>query len=261
MSEFISDFIISFKWSNLFPSYILNLCKKFYHVIILDLIFIVFLIKNNFSVVLGDKKNHSLTFHLAQINHFLFFALFFFPWLNTQIKLIFQKKFYTLKNIFKVLIIFTFFLFFMAICNRFSYVHEFLLSDNRHYSFYYFKKIYLNTSLRWMMIIYSSLIYSLILVENIELVKDSNIISCFICISMTLVPSRLFEFRYFAFAYLSLLFLVHYFSPKWKGLHRLLINRINLVWIIVLNLVTIIVFIKYPFKNYWYNLQLSRFMW
>jgi alpha-1,2-glucosyltransferase len=248
-------------YHKLFPSYLKDFIKKISHVIILDILFIVFLVKNNYSVVLGDKSNHSLTFHLAQINHLLFFGLFFFPKMNTKIMVIFQKEFYKSKNLFKFFITIILLILFFWINNKFSYTHEFLVSDNRHYSYYYFKKIYLNLFLRWGMILYSSFVYSLIIVENIELIKDSSIISWFICASLILAPSRLFEFRYLAFPYLSLLFFVHYFSPKWKDLHKLLINRFNLVWIIAINIITGVVFINYPFKNSWFNNQLSRFMW
>ena len=64
-------------FNNIFSTILEN-----FDVLIIDILFIGFLIKNNFSVVLGDKSNHEMVFHLAQINHLLIFSLVFFPTLN-----------------------------------------------------------------------------------------------------------------------------------------------------------------------------------
>ena len=62
----------------------LNIMKKYITILIVDICFIIFFIKNGYSVVLGDKSHHEICCHLAQINHLLIFTLFFFPILNLQ---------------------------------------------------------------------------------------------------------------------------------------------------------------------------------
>ena len=53
-------------FNNIFSTFLENL-----DIFIIDLLFIAFLLKNDLSVVLGDKSHHEMVFHLAQINHMI----------------------------------------------------------------------------------------------------------------------------------------------------------------------------------------------
>lgn len=260
LEYFISEFIINFDLRH-FDRKITNILEKFGYLIAIDLLFIAFLYLNNFSLVLGDKSSHEFSFHLAQINHFLFFILFFLPYLNTKIFKLFNKEFYRgklMKFIFTFLII----LITMLVFNRFSYTHDFLLADNRHYSFYYFKRIYSNLLIRYLMITWTSLIMSLILIENKQLLSDLNIVSFFICLFLVLVPAKLFEFRYLTLGYILLLTLIHVNSPKWKDVYNLIFNKYNLIWNLLINALVMYVFVKRPFTiSHTFVNTIGRFMW
>jgi alpha-1,2-glucosyltransferase len=235
--------------------------KRNVHVIVLDILFVVFLVKNNFSVVLGDKTAHSMVLHLAQINHLLIFILFFFPWLNLKLLDFLKSKFWTVNNLLRFLIIFSILSTLIYMFNEYSYTHNFLFADNRHYSFYYFSKIYLNTWLRMIILTYTSLIFSLHINDNPEVLKDTTLLSWLICTVLALVPAKLFEFRYFTVSMLTLILIIHKHYPRWRELYQNIINKYNIAWMCMVNLITIVVFLYKPFKNSFMEMEVSRFMW
>ena len=231
------------------------------HIIILDLAFIAFIVMNNYSIVLGDASHHKICLHLAQLNHFSFFFLFFFPYLNFKIFRIFFKEFYQLRNISEFVFYFLVIYIIMNIFDKFSYMHDFIYADNRHYNFYYFRRIYMNDILRHVMILWSSIIYSLILLDNHKILFDSYILSFVICCGLILVPAELFEFRYLTPCYITLLVIVHFLSAKWKDFYYLICNKYNVIWMIILNLVSLYIFIYFPFVNSYFDFESSRMMW
>lgn len=264
-------------WINLFPlcefirlvynysclsfNKIKNLFLDYSQVVILNILFIAFIVYNDFSIVLGDKSNHQMVAHLAQINHLIFFFIVFYPMINFKIFRLFYKEFYTKDNLTQLLIYQSIILLGMLIFNNFSFTHDFILSDNRHYSFYYFKYIYENMLYRYIMIGWSSLILALLLIDNENLIKDPLMLSFFICCVLILTPAKLFEFRYFNLCYISFMIILHYNYVKWKDIYYFIFNQFNIIWMILINLVTIFMFVKRPFKNDYFGGELSRFMW
>ena len=112
------------------------------------------------------------------------------------------------------------------------------------------------------MLTWTSLIFSLIILDNEEIYKDSFLISNFICIFLILVPAKLFEFRYLTYCVISLLIIIHYHSAKWKDIYYFIFNKYNFIWLCLVNIVTFYVFIKKPFVNtHWASNEISRFMW
>lgn len=255
---FLSDFKFSIRY---LAENIKDLMVKHAFVILLDLLFILFVVLNNFSLVLGDNISHQIVVHFAQLNHFTFFFLFFFPMVNFKILKLFYKDFYTKENILKFvpLLILTTAIF--LIFNKFSFTHDFILADNRHFSFYYFRKIYNNLIIRLLMIVWTSLITSLIILDNKELTRDKFIFAFIVCLGMVLVPAKLFEFRYLSLGYTILLIIIHYNSAKWKDFNNLIFNKYNLIFSIGINIITLFVFIKLPFNNSFFGGETSRFIW
>jgi len=243
--------------------------SNFIHLVILDLIFILFVILNKFSIVLGDKTSHSLVIHLAQINHLLIFSLFFFPCLNFYNVIFFYdilKNFSFNRRINKKQLISYFLIFFSLIFllmffDKYSYVHEYILSDNRHYSFYYFKRIYINELLRYMILFYVSFTYSNIIFENMNFLKDSLFIAWVICTFLAIVPAKLFEFRYLTPCYITLLLIIHTFLEPSIKLKKCLYNIYNVYWSVIINVITIYVFIFKPWMQNAFSKDYSRFMW
>ena len=230
-------------------------------ILIIDILFIIFIIFNNFSIVLGDKTNHSIVLHLAQINHLFIFSLLFFPTINFKVFRNLNKLLNSRKKAARFVLLFLLLLLFVLICNRFSYVHDFILSDNRHYIFYYFKKIYLKDNLRYALLLYISLAFSIIINDNVKLLKDNRIISWLICSILCLAPSKLVEMRYFSPCFIILLILVNNNKESIDDLYQILFNYWNVVAHLIINGITFYVFLFKPFENKFMDNEISRFMY
>ena len=236
------------------------------HVVVLDILFISFIIFNKMSIVLGDKQNHDLVLHLAQINHFLIFSLFFFPYVNVNNFFFLKKNFYNLiiKNlifveILKFAFIISIFSLIIFAFNKFNYIHINILSDNRHYSFYYFKDIYSNLYLRFIILSYVSFTYSILIYDNLFFLRNSYFLAYIVCTLLAIVPAKLFEFRYFSPCYTTFLLILHsYFSNR--EIYSLIVNKINISWSIV-NVLILYVFIFQPRISSENPQKELRFMW
>ena len=240
---------------------IYSLLIKNLDILIIDILFICFFIKNDFSIVLGDKSHHNIAFHLAQINHLLIFSLLFFPAFNLKVLGNLSKVLNNRKKTARFVLLFLAVMAFVFFCNRFSYVHDFIISDNRHYIFYYFKKIYLKDNLRNALLIYVSLVYSIIINDNIKILKDNRIISWFICSILCLAPSKLVEMRYFAPCYIILIILVKYNKESFVDLFQNIFSWWNISAHLVINVVTFFIYLFRPFQNKFMNYEISRFMY
>ena len=266
LSDLIQDILfdnnINFQKIILLP---FQLIKKYFFIVIVDILFICFLFVNNFSVVLGDKSHHKLCCHLAQINHFLFFSLLFFPSMNLKILKI-HRSIKSAKTLFQILFIFIILSIILFIFNKFSIIHDFLLSDNRHYTFYYFRKIYSNLRMRYALILYTSLIYSIFIVENLQYLLNGKILAYLICLFMTLIPTPLIEMRYYIPCFIIFLILINEQSflindnEKREYLTNPFFNWLNILEYIIINSIVIYIFIYKPFKNEYFNGEMSRFM-
>ena len=145
--------------------------------------FVIFFISNHFSIVLGHHEHHGLSFHFAQINYFLIAAL-----AVAEVRL--PNWTTTILHSLPLTILLSLF------SEIGTVVHPFLLADNRHYSFYFFKRI----EPRW---VRSGAIPALASAVAICMRWDAKKIcmhfSTFaFCLAASLVPSPLLEFRYFA---------------------------------------------------------------
>ncbi|CAG8670258.1 14170_t:CDS:2, partial [Acaulospora morrowiae] len=103
--------------------------------------FIAFM-KWNGGIVLGDKSNHIATIHFPQIFYFISFAAIFSASVTlrhnhtrTLISLVTLKKGLGIKLILTMSVM-------ALLIYLYTYEHPFLLSDNRHYTFYIWKNIY-----------------------------------------------------------------------------------------------------------------------
>ena len=127
--------------------------------------------------------------------------------------------------------------------------------------FYYFKKIYLKDNLRYALLIYVSLAYTIIINDNVKLLKDNRIISWFICSILCLAPSKLVEMRYFTPCYIILLILVNYNKESFDDLNQLMFNWWNIWAHLIINGVTLYIFLFKQFENKYMDNEISRFMY
>lgn len=102
-----------------------------------------FLWWNEGSVVLGDRTNHQFSLHFAQLGYFFAFATFF-AWpqmlldprhIPTLLRRVRQSKLGAAFGIAALLACS------LIAVRHFTYEHPFLLADNRHYTFYVWRRV------------------------------------------------------------------------------------------------------------------------
>ncbi|KAH3664410.1 hypothetical protein WICMUC_005795 [Wickerhamomyces mucosus] len=235
-------------------------------------LFFGFLIYNR-GITLGDKENHVAGFHLIQFFYCISFITFFtWPvWISTQFIKDYLRRF-RLGFILVVLEI----LGIWIIIRFFTVIHPFLLADNRHYTFYIFRKIINYSFFRKYIIMgqiyhFSTYVFFRTLNSNafefnsinelpFKLTRDLplkptgiSIWTLTICIILTVVPSPLFEPRYYIVPFIIYrLFISVPFESYYQGqnLKNVTLVRLfcELLWLILINIVVILMFTFYTFS-------------
>jgi len=188
LSEVIERFR---KGSSSYALLLSGIIRDFYTSIFVGILFVIFVVKNDFSIVLGHQEYHSYSLHLAQINYFVLTAIGAagpIEW------------WFVVKSIRKTnwCAFFVFFALAVLASEFGTVVHPFILSDNRHYSFY-FNRYFL--SRRWIRsvvipaIVSLSLTHSRLFKKSIPGMHKSAFI---LCTLSCIIPTPLLEFRYFA---------------------------------------------------------------
>ncbi|SCU99368.1 LADA_0H19306g1_1 [Lachancea dasiensis] len=231
------------------------------------MLFITFVLYNR-SLTLGDKDNHTAGVHLAQFFYCVTFIMFLsLPIWVSKISLHYYykrtggKKFKTLAELVGL----------MMVIRYFTVVHPFLLADNRHYTFYLFKKIMMRNF--WFKYILMPWVYHFATFHYIEIMRTKIMqfhpvlpieiknptelpvqlthiswTALIICTLLTVVPSPLFEPRYYI---LPFMFWRVFLTPvpenildesdpgELKFCRRL---GLELVWFLCINALTMLIF-------------------
>ena len=157
--------------------------------LITGIIFLIFIIANR-GIVLGDRDAHTSVFHLSQVLYFsLFTAIFGFPWVATRDNV---KQFCAaiagnkLKTVFASSII-------VGSLYLSCHVHPYTLADNRHYTFYFWRR-YLGcpTSLSTRQMLYCPL-YAFSLYTIISMLRTKDVIWKYLfslCLCLSIVPPK-----------------------------------------------------------------------
>ncbi|GME80593.1 unnamed protein product [Ambrosiozyma monospora] len=183
-------------------------------------LFAAFLFYNK-GITFGDKENHEVVFHPVQIFYcFTFLTVFTLPlWFSYNFCYQYiVDNFFTAKGLFFNCIWIPNMLFLIA---EFTIVHPFVLADNRHYTFYIMRRIILKDdySKYQCAIAYHFscyVVYKLIVLNTNKSHSKSKtktkanppasslvmFVAFLFAVALTLVPSPLFEPRYFIPAYL-----------------------------------------------------------
>ncbi|QLQ77873.1 hypothetical protein HG537_0A01200 [Torulaspora globosa] len=185
-------------------------------------LFLVYLIWNK-SITLGDKSNHSVGLHLVQILYcFAFIAFFSLPlWFSRNFLRLYviRLQWKPIRTIFELLGI-------MVVIRYFTVMHPFLLADNRHYTFYLFKRL-IGSHRIILKYILMSIVYHFSTFAYLEVLRPSEMKfdpvaplpikdpidlpiqlthiswTCLIvCTCLTIIPSPLFEPRYYILPFL-----------------------------------------------------------
>lgn len=209
--------------------------------------FLAFVHLNN-GVVVGDRSAHVATCHLTQLAYFAaFFSALTLPFAvkNTPDFVTFARQ-----NLWKALLVSLV----MVLVIYFNTVaHPYLLADNRHYTFYIWRKIFMR---HWTVKYLLTPIYLFGFYHICQSLVKSDLIFKLVlplCVTMNVVPQLLLEFRYFILPHLLVRAQI---KPNcWKSL------AIETVMLISVNFVTIYMFLYKPFQWDHEPGDQQRFMW
>jgi len=252
-SQLFTD-IKMFIWT-LFSRFVRILLVLFPYLMVL-LGFVVFVVKNG-SIVVGDKSSHKACLNFPQLLYFTAFTMCFSAFtmlrhISSQSKL--KKAICWIISIkgMMVLIIMSIVCFVMVA--QFTYVHEYLISDNRHYTFYVWKKIFeRHWSIRYALI--PGYVFASIMILGLLSETQSQLwITLFvICTCAVTVPQKLLEFRYYIVPYIIYRLNINI------GCKAELFGEALLYFVV--NSVTIYLYTYQPFSWSHEPEVIQRFMW
>lgn len=221
------------------------------------LAFAAFVVWNG-GIVLGDKENHAPVRHWAQPFYFYaFFVISTAPmWLSRgQIGPLERDRLRRWPSLLALLAVTL--LTFLAI-HRGTLVHPFILADNRHYTFYLWRRLIGASpwSRYYAIPGYAAAVWLVLFSRGDRFPVKTAILV--LCTASVLVPAHLVEFRYFTIPwYLHLLRpgSVLYESSRRAALLKLL----TLFGYLLLNAATMHLFLNKSFR--WSDGSVARFMW
>ncbi len=205
----------------------------------LGFVYFVFAV-NDSSIVLGHKEYHSFSLHFAQINYLVLTAV---GACGPSEWLFIIKGFFSTEKKPRLIPLVSCFLMSLGAAYFGTVAHPFILSDNRHYSFYFFKYFISRPWIRYLLIpltVSVSLVYSRILRPI-----TSQLI--WLCALISLFPTPLIEFRYFNITISLLLG-----SQKF-------VHRNTIIFFLIVNIVTVFMFVFRPFIGV--DGKVARFMY
>lgn len=212
--------------------------------------FLLFIYVNN-GIVLGDKLAHKPVLHFMQILYFFAFVafsslpLFILELINTRFWIyILQKPFVTIVTL----------AIFVIIVEYFSLAHPYLLADNRHFTFYLWRRILDRSWVFKFALIPFYFLAAYYTIYKLHVPFQFFSILFLFCVTACIVPAHLFEFRYFIVPYS--LWRLSVFEPKKQWV------VLEVLWSIVVNFICLYLFITKPFVwNHDLTNAIQRFMW
>ena len=239
---------------------------------LLAIAFVVFVVQNKGSLVLGDSSNHESCFHLVQLFYFAV-AVVGLADPGCLIRLSFwaqlRRKMLSLTGILCLVV--------AALCVwQFSFIHRFLLADNRHYTFYWARLVFR----KWWWMRYAlvpvycaacAAAYSFLgyipekdpkndkqgMQQRIKIGQHRVLVRPLILFAAAgaVVLTPLVEVRYFALPYIMVMLHVH---PSQPCVSNSAVVMSCLVALIV-NAITVWVFVFKPFRGV--DEEQARWMW
>ena len=230
--------------------------------LLVALAFVVFVVWNK-GIVVGDRSNHTMVLHFAQLGYFSVFAASYLAalhrpsalWRNTAdlVAEVSRRKFMTCV----VVIVIASLLWFG------SPTHPFILADNRHYTFYVWKAFFRRHRFAKLLPLPAYATAAWLLSRALRLRSSAKmevasrpvsslwLLGFVVALSLVLVPAHLVEPRYFLVPF----FIVHVHAEPASPFHTCLLLLAG----VVVNAVVLGVFIFRPFT--WPDESVARFMW
>ncbi|ABN65819.2 glucosyltransferase [Scheffersomyces stipitis CBS 6054] len=228
-------------------SFISSFFKNWFKIIpfVINAVLFAIFLKINGGITFGDKENHEIQLHVVQVFYcFTFIVLFTWPvWfdvhcLKRYLKFVFVQN-YGLNfglNVVSLCAI-------KYVIDNFTVVHPFLLADNRHYTFYIFKRLISHPKSYIIAVpLYHFATYSIIssLSQSDKINMRFVTIVCYLAaVCLTIIPSPLFEPRYYI---VPLVIFRLFIKPVNTKRHYL-----EFIWLNTINVVTTLVFLNYEF--------------
>lgn len=201
--------------------------------------------------MVGDRSAHEAAFNVPQLFYFMgFMSVFAFVWLFTISN---AREFaaFVQQHLPKIALL----LLVMGLTlRRLTYIHPYLLADNRHYTFYVWRRVFGREG--WPFVPYLGLpvyVFAAFAAANSLRDKDNLWKSLYaFCVCLSLVPQQLLEFRYFLLPYI-----VWRLNVSSTSTYQYVIE---FLFNVAINAFTLYMFLYKPFK--WHdNTLLQRFMW
>ena len=232
----------------LFINLVKEIVRQVYGYILVGLGFAAFVLVNG-GIVVGDRSQHVASLNFPQLFYFLSLTnVFAFFHLTSPYKIKSFLKFCWKHPLIVVLFCSSAFL----MVHYFTYEHIYLLSDNRHYPFYIWRKLYMRHKYIKYALIPAYLYCTWAFLASLEHRDVFWKIVYFICLVLSLVPQQLLEFRYFIIPYVIYRLNLRY------GSYVAIFHEILLY--VFVNAATVYLFGEHPFV--WQDQkELMRFMW
>lgn len=221
-------------------------CIAMFWIQILSVVSFALFVLHNGGIVLGDKEHHVPVAHWAQ-------PFYFYTFLVLTTVPLWLKARYHVPGLLSGMGILG--LAFLAV-HKGTLVHPFILADNRHYTFYLWRKVLgVSTYSRYFMVpLYAMTAWLSIFAVQSQPTLQNILLTGSTC--MVLIPAHLIEFRYFTIPWY--LYVLNEHSVLFQAGNQ---NRaaLTIVGYFVVNAVTMYVFLHKTFT--WPNGSVARFMW
>nr|XP_057933076.1 dol-P-Glc:Glc(2)Man(9)GlcNAc(2)-PP-Dol alpha-1,2-glucosyltransferase [Doryrhamphus excisus] len=203
----------------------------------------------NDGIVVGDRTSHEACLNVPQLFYFLAFSLFF----SLPVSLCYQRVlrflqalkrqplFFLISAVISLLLVW-----------KFTAVHKYLLADNRHFTFYVWKRLFQKHELVRFLLIPAYVFAGWNFLDSLKSRSLFWSLAFLACLLAATVPQKLLEFRYFIVPYL--MYRLHMPIPS---LPRLVLEFLLYT---AINATTIYIFITKTF--HWPDSGATqRFMW
>ncbi|XP_054255797.1 dol-P-Glc:Glc(2)Man(9)GlcNAc(2)-PP-Dol alpha-1,2-glucosyltransferase [Indicator indicator] len=230
------------------PKNLVTLTALTWPYIVLVAVFVGFVFTNG-GIVVGDRSSHEACLHIPQLFYFLSFTAFFsFPHILTPTKI--RKFLVSLRKHpvqYSLITVISF-----SLIWKFTYVHKYLLADNRHYTFYIWRKVFQRHELVKYLLVPVYMFAGWSFADTLKSKSIFWTLVYVVCLLAVTIPQKLLEFRYFI-----LPFLIYRLNIPFQSLYRQLLE---LAFYVVVNAVTFHLFLNRTFQ--WPNSdEIQRFMW
>lgn len=189
--------------SDLLRETALKLVKRCTPYATVGILFLIFIVING-GVVLGDKEAHQPRQHWAQILYFLAFCAFFGSSWMFQLRIIRRFLYFLVRNPNTALLASSLII---CIISFGRYAHPYLLADNRHITFYIWRRILGRHNSCIPYLLTPIYLFSFLGIwHHLRRNGGKRALLYLICTLMVTVPNGLLELRYFIIPYVILRF-------------------------------------------------------